>query len=103
MGYCVNCLFQGDNSQDANGNGTVFCMVRRRWMLETDTCKHFTDYADLSKEVRSKYAFEIRDEESKTNKISEILKLNWWIVLATLVTAFIMFILTVKFFDKYIF
>ena len=103
MGYCVNCLFQGDNSSDANGNSTIFCMVKRRWVLETDTCKHFTDYADLSKEVRSHYAFEIREEESKVGKISSILKQNWYIVLATLIVSFILFIITVKFFDRYIF
>jgi len=78
-------------------------MVRRRWMLETDSCKYFSDYADLSKEVRSKYAFEIREEVNKSTHLSSIIKLNWGVMLATIIISFALFIITVKFFDRYIF
>jgi hypothetical protein len=42
------------------GNGRVFCTVKRK-LPENESCENFTEYADLSKEVRSQYAFEIRD------------------------------------------
>lgn len=104
MGYCVNCLFQGDNSLDEHGNGRVFCLVKKKWMAEGDSCEHFTDYADLSVEIRSKYAFEIRDKASTGGgKMSDLIKHNWKGMALTLIMAFIMFIATVKFFDKFIF
>jgi hypothetical protein len=102
MGYCINCLFQGDNSLDENGNGRVFCMVKRKWMDENNSCEHFTEYADLDKDIRSKYAFEIREQRSG-NRTSDIIKQNWKAMAMTLILAFIMFIIVVKFFDKYIF
>ena len=30
MGYCINCLFQGDNSLDDQGEGRVFCMYQKK-------------------------------------------------------------------------
>lgn len=102
MGYCINCLFQGDNSLDDQGEGRVFCMVKRKWMSENDSCENFTEYADLSKEIRSKYAFEIRDSKAG-NKSSDLIKQNWKAMAFTLIMAFIMFIIVVKFFDNYIF
>lgn len=103
MGYCVNCLFQGDNTLDENGDGRVFCMVKRKWMAEADSCENYTEYADLSKEIRCKYAFEIREKKEGSNKTSDIIKQNWKAMVITLILAFIMFIIVVKFFDKYIF
>ncbi len=103
MGYCVNCFFQGDNSLDENGNGRVFCMVKRKWMAESDSCGHFTEYADLSKEIRAEYALEIREGKEGKSKASEMMKQNWKAMIITLIAAFIMFIFVVKFFDKYIF
>ncbi|MCL2335641.1 MAG: hypothetical protein FWC57_06210 [Endomicrobia bacterium] len=101
MGYCVNCLFQGDNSLDEKGEGKIFCMVKRKWMHENDSCEHFTEYADLSKEIRAQYAFEIRDK--KSGKYAELIKHHWKAMILTMIVAFIMFVIIVKFFDKYIF
>lgn len=103
MGYCINCLFQGDNSLDENGNGRIFCMVKRKWMTENDSCEDFTEYADLSKEIRSRYAFEIRERKSGGSRISVVINQNWKAMIVTMIAAFIMFMIIVKFFDKYIF
>jgi hypothetical protein len=59
MGYCVNCFYQGDNSIDEQGNGRIFCMVKRKWVTENYSCGYFTEYADLSKEIRSQFALEV--------------------------------------------
>ena len=104
MGYCINCLFQGDNSLDEKGQSRVFCMVKRKWMAEDDTCEHFTEYADLSKELRAEYAFEIREQKSGgANKMSDAIKQNWKAMIIAMLLAFVMFMVVVKFFDKYIF
>jgi hypothetical protein len=102
MESCIKCLFQCDNNIDDKGNGRVFCMVRKSWKLENDKCKHFTEHADLSKEIRSKYAFEIRSLENKSG-LNSIINQNWKAMIITLIAAFIMFVFVVKFFDKYIF
>ena len=105
MGHCINCLFQGDNGLDEKGRGTVFCMVKRRWMAENDSCPDFTEYADLSKEIRSHYAFDLRTNKlgSSNNKMADVIKQSWKAMIVTLIISFIMFILAVKIFDKYIF
>lgn len=103
MGYCINCLFQGDNSLDENGNGRIFCMAKRKWMEENDSCEEFTEYADLSKEIRSKYAFEIREKKSGASKNVRLISQNWKAMVITMIAAFIMFMIIVKFFDRYIF
>ena len=103
MGYCVNCFFQGDNSLDERGNGRIFCMVKKRWMAENDSCPDFTEYADLSKEVRSQYALELRSGKAVSSKTGDIIKQSWKAMVITLIVAFVMFILAVKIFDKYIF
>ncbi|MDR3256096.1 MAG: hypothetical protein LBT18_00300 [Endomicrobium sp.] len=103
MGYCVNCLFQGDNSLDEQDKGRVFCLVKRKWLSENDLCEDFTEYADLSKEIRSKYAFEIRENKTGSNKIGVIVKQSWKAMMVSFILAFVLFIATVKFFDKYIF
>ena len=103
MGYCINCLFQGDNSLDENGNGRIFCMVKRKWMHDNDSCENFTEYADLSKEIRAKYAFEIRDKREGKGKFTDLIRNNWKAMIIAMIMAFIMFIIVVKFFDKYIF
>ena len=103
MGYCINCLFQGDNSLDANGNGRIFCMVKKKWMMENDSCEEFTEYADLNKEIRNKYAFEIREKKSGNNKISTVINQSFKVMVLVMLITFIMFVLIVKFFDKYIF
>ena len=106
MGHCINCLFQGDNSLDETGHGRVFCMVRRKWMSEEDTCEHFTEYADLSKDIRAEYAFEIREQKygsGSANKLSDAIKQNWKAMIIAMLLAFVMFMIVVKFFDKYIF
>ncbi|MDR1696207.1 MAG: hypothetical protein LBR69_06230 [Endomicrobium sp.] len=79
-------------------------MVKRKWLAENDTCPDFTDYAELSKEIRSQYAFELRkNKESGSNKTGDIIKQSWKAMIITLILSFIMFILAVKIFDKYIF
>jgi hypothetical protein len=104
MGYCVNCLFQGDNSFDENGSGRIFCMVKRKWLSENDSCLDFTEYADLSKEMRCKYAFELRDKKGgAANKFADLIKHLWKAMLITMIIAFILFIASAKYFDKYIF
>jgi hypothetical protein len=104
MGYCINCLFQGDNSLDENGEGRVFCMVKRKWLAEGDSCIDFTEYADLSKEIRCKYALEVREKkESAGSKFSDVIKQTWKFMMLTLVVSFILFIFVAKYFDKYIF
>jgi hypothetical protein len=103
MSYCVNCLFQGDNGPDEKGNGRVFCLVKKKWLPESSSCENFTEYADLSKEIRSKYAFEIRKNNIGESKTNWAIKQNWKAMLITLILSFAMFVITVKFFDKYIF
>jgi len=103
MGYCINCLFQGDNTLDEKGDGKIFCMVKRKWVSENDSCIDFTDYADLSKEIRCKYAFEVRDKKAGSSKFSDVIGQVWKVMLITLIIAFVLFIAAAKFFDKYIF
>ncbi|MDR3112140.1 MAG: hypothetical protein LBU55_03090 [Elusimicrobiota bacterium] len=97
MNSCINCLFKADDKVDNIGNAKIFCLVNKTWKIENAICKHFTEYADLSKEIRSKYAFEIR--MSKKSAVSQ----SWKAMIVTLIVSFIMFVLSVKFFDKYIF
>lgn len=100
MENCITCLFQGDNSVDANGEGKVFCMVDCKWKKEQDSCSKFVEYADLSKEIRYNYATQ---KNEKNNNISTIIKSNWYVMIATFIIAFMTFLLIVKFFDRYIF
>ena len=99
-GNCITCLYQGDNNVDVEGNGKVFCMVECKWKKEQDSCNNFVEYADLSKEIRAQYALA---KNSGNNSISIIIKKNWYTMLATLIVSFILFLIVVKFFDKYIF
>ncbi|MBR4632408.1 MAG: hypothetical protein IKO48_03700 [Elusimicrobia bacterium] len=100
MKSCITCLFQGDNNVDVEGNGKVFCMVDCKWKKEQDSCPKFTEYADLSKELRCKYAMQ---KSGNNSSISSIIKSNWYIMIATFIIAFFTFLIVVKFFDKYIF
>ncbi|MBQ4179071.1 MAG: hypothetical protein II598_04960 [Elusimicrobia bacterium] len=100
MKSCITCLFQGDNNVDVEGNGKVFCMVDCKWKKEQDSCSNFTEYADLSKEMRCRYAMK---KSGKDNSISTLIKSNWYIMIATFIIAFLTFLVVVKFFDKYIF
>lgn len=100
MKSCITCLFQGDNNVDVNGEGKVFCMVDCKWRKEQDFCSNFTEYADLSKEMRCQYAMQ---KSGKSNNMSSIIKSNWYIMIATFIIAFLTFLVVVKFFDKYIF
>lgn len=100
MKSCITCLFQGDNSVDANGEGKVFCMVDCKWRKEQYFCSNFTEYADLSKEIRCSYAMQ---KNGKNNNITSIIKSNWYTMIATFIIAFLTFLIVVKFFDKYIF
>jgi hypothetical protein len=103
MGYCVNCLYQGDNSLDEQGNGKVFCMVKRKWVTENYSCVYFTEYADLSKEIRSQFALEVIENSLAISKTSRIIKQYWKSILITFILALASFVLVVKFFEKYIF
>ena len=98
-GNCITCLYQGDNNVDVDGNGKVFCMVECKWKKEQDSCKKFVEYADLSKEIRAQYAL----AKGGNNSFSSVIRKNWYTMLATLIISFILFLLAVKFFDKYIF
>lgn len=101
MKNCITCLFQGDNNVDANGEGRVFCMVDCKWRREQDSCNNFVEYADLSKELRYKYAMQ---KSSKGNtRLKTLIKANWITMAATFVVSFVSFLILVKFFDKYIF
>jgi hypothetical protein len=99
-GNCITCLYQGDNNVDVEGNGKVFCMVECKWKKEQDSCNNFVEYADLSKEIRAQYALA---KNSGNNSISTIIKKNWYVMLSTLIVSFVLFLIVVKFFDKYIF
>ena len=102
MKNCITCLFQGDNNVDQNGEGKVFCMVDCKWRREQDSCSNFVEYADLSKELRYKYAMQ-KNPKNNNMGIKSLIKTNWITMLATFVISFITFLLAVKFFDKYIF
>ena len=99
-GNCITCLYQGDNNVDVEGNGKVFCMVECKWKKEQDSCNNFVEYADLSKEIRAQYALA---KNNGNNSISTIIKKSWYTMLATLIVSFVLFLIVVKFFDKYIF
>ncbi|MBN1823357.1 MAG: hypothetical protein JW803_03455 [Endomicrobiales bacterium] len=103
MSNCGNCLFQGDRNTDQKGNSVIFCLVRCYWYPETSTCGQFREYADLNKEVRIKYASDIRQEEAEDKRLKSIMKSNLKLVLIVLGVSFALFWLTVKLFDKYIF
>jgi hypothetical protein len=103
MGYCVNCLYQGDNSLDEQGNGRIFCMVKRKWVTENYSCGYFTEYADLSKEIRSQFALEVIENSLSSNKTSKVVNQYWKSILVTFIFALASFILIVKFFEKYVF
>ena len=103
MGYCVNCFYQGDNGIDENGNGRVFCMVKKKWLAEGDTCENYTEYADLDKNVRAEYAMEIRRANVEKEKLISVINYSWIAMAITMFIAFCMFLFVVKFFDKYIF
>ncbi|MDD2523460.1 MAG: hypothetical protein WCS83_03230 [Endomicrobiia bacterium] len=100
MKSCITCFYQGDNNVDVNGEGKVFCMVDCKWRKEQDFCSKFVDYADLSKEIRCKYAMK---ENGENNSITSIIKANWYVMIATFIIAFLTFLVVVKFFDRYIF
>jgi hypothetical protein len=103
MANCISCLFQGDNNVDEKGVGKVFCMTRKKWLLENDSCSDFTEYADLSKEIRAQYAFEIRQKKDGVNKFSDIINQTWKAMLLTLFAATILAVTVIKIFEKYIF
>lgn len=103
MGTCADCLFQGDRNADEKGNTHIFCFVKGNWSSEKATCSKFRDYADLSKDIRSRYAMDLRQEDSEDRRLNRILKSNFRLVIAVLVVSFVLFWVTVKFFDKYIF
>jgi hypothetical protein len=103
MGYCVNCLCQGDNSLDEQGNGKIFCMVKRMWATENYSCGYFTEYADISKEIRSQFALEVIENSLSTNKTSKVIKQYWKSILITFILALISFTIVIKFFERYIF
>ena len=100
MKNCITCLFQGDNSVNDNGEGNVFCMVDCKWRKEQDVCTNFVEYADLSKEIRYNYAAQ---KSGNNFNIKTLIKYNWYLTIATLIIAFILFLILIKFFDKYLF
>ncbi len=102
MKNCTTCLFQGDNNVDQNGEGKVFCMVDCKWRREQDSCSNFVEYADLSKELRYKYAMQKNGKNGNAG-IKALIKTNWITMIATFIVSFISFLILVKFFDKYIF
>ncbi len=102
MKNCITCLFQGDNNVDANGEGKIFCMMECKWKREQDSCPHFVEYADLSKEIRLAYAMR-KNGNGSDNGIKSLIKSNWITMVATFVISFVSFLILVKFFDKYIF
>lgn len=103
MGTCADCLFQGDRNADDKGNTNIFCLVKGSWSSEKATCSKFREYADLSKDIRNRFAAELRQEEAEDRRLGKILKSNFRLVIAVLIVSFILFWVTVKFFDKYIF
>jgi hypothetical protein len=103
MGICADCLFQGDRNADENGNTSIFCLVKGAWMSEKATCQRFREYAELSKDIRGRFAMEIRQEEAEDRRLNKIIRSNLKMVIVVFVISFLMFWVTVKFFDKYIF
>jgi hypothetical protein len=103
MKNCGDCLYQGDKISDEHGNCNVFCLVKGNWFKDDTTCGFFREYADLGKEIRTRLASEIRQEEAEDRRLKKIVKANMYLIGVTMVVSFALFILTVKFFDKYIF
>jgi hypothetical protein len=103
MGTCADCLFQGDRNADENGNASIFCLVKAGWLNEKAGCPRFRAYADLGKDIRYRYALDVRQEEAEDRRLSKIVRSNFRLVIAVLVVSFLLFWVTVKFFDKYIF
>jgi len=103
MVICADCLFQGDRHADENGNTSIFCLVKGSWMSEKATCHRFREYAEVSKDTRSRFAMDVRQEESEDRRLNKIIRSNLKTVIFVFVISFLMFWVTVKFFDKYIF
>jgi hypothetical protein len=103
MKNCTTCLFQGDKSADEKNGGKVFCMVKVGWLKEDSFCSCFKEYAELSEGIRLHFASEIRQEEAENRRLKKISRSNLFLVIVTFAVSFLFFVLTVKFFDKYIF
>lgn len=103
MGNCVNCFYQGDRNANEKGECHVFCLIKGDWLSETATCKQYREYADLGKDIRNRFAAEIRQEEFENRRLKKILRSSWRQMLLTLLISFGLFIAAVKFFDKFIF
>jgi hypothetical protein len=103
MGNCVHCFFQGDRNADDKGEAHVFCLVKGNWYPEKGSCAHYREYADLNKDVRVRFAAEIRQEEAESRRLTKISRSNWRMVVFTLIASFLLFLVAVKFFDKFIF
>ncbi|MDR3071051.1 MAG: hypothetical protein LBU29_00360 [Endomicrobium sp.] len=69
-------------------------------MVENYSCEH----TDLSKEIRSQYAFEIRSSKFDENsKMAWAIKQNWKAMIITFIITFASFFAVVKFFVNMIF
>jgi uncharacterized membrane protein len=105
--HCGNCLFQFDRNSDEKGDSIVFCLVKGIWIHEDRSCNRFTEYADVSKEVRTQLALGVRQEEAESDRVSKLVRTNTrqitWAVIITMFVSFLLFWLTVKLFDKYLF
>jgi hypothetical protein len=102
MNTCLKCLFGGCADIGEKGEDRMFCVVNRGWKNGNYHCKHFCENADISKEIKARYAFEIRSLENK-GTIGVIIRQNWKAMFFTLLVSFCLFVLAAKFFDKYIF
>ncbi|MDR3306518.1 MAG: hypothetical protein LBS61_02450 [Endomicrobium sp.] len=49
-------------------------MVKRKWITENYSCGYFTEYADLSKKIRSQFALEVIENSLSSSKTSKVVK-----------------------------
>ncbi|MCX5777837.1 MAG: hypothetical protein NTU66_01240 [Elusimicrobia bacterium] len=103
MGNCVNCFFQGDTNTDENGENHLFCLVKGNWFRETASCENYREHAQVSNEIRSMFAVEIRREIDEDARLKKVVRSMWKMVIFTFIVSFASFFCIVKFLDKYIF
>ena len=103
MNICENCLFQGDKAVDDKGASSSFCLIKADWLVKLDSCGLFKKNADIGKETKTAIAAQLRQEEAENRRLKKINRSNIKFVIVALIISFVLFLLTVKFFDKYIF
>jgi hypothetical protein len=103
MNNCENCLSQGDKAVDAKGAANIFCLVKTDWMGAAATCELFRKNADIDKETKLSIASELRQERAENRRLKKVNRATMKFVILAMIISFALFLLTAKFFDKFIF